>query len=164
MNSIFDLIYIVKQLKGKVGLTLVGDGPDLNRARELVGKYSLEKNITFTGQLPHESLGPLFANSDLITVPSNNNYEGFPQVIMEAWSYHKPVIVSNVGGINALVKNNKNGLIISPGSVTDLSNSIAICLESSVVFEIIKLGAQIMAQFSIQAYWIKKMKEALNVS
>jgi glycosyltransferase involved in cell wall biosynthesis len=163
-KGIFDLIEAVKIHLGKVGLTLVGDGPDLNRAKELVGKYSLEKYITFTGQLPHESLGPLFANADLITVPSNNNYEGFPRVIMEAWTYHKPVIVSNVGGINALVENNKNGLIISPGSVSDLTNSIAVCLENSEVFETIKLGAQNMAQVSTQAYWIKKMKEALNVS
>jgi glycosyltransferase involved in cell wall biosynthesis len=163
-KGIFDLIEAVKIHRGKVGLTLVGDGPDLNRAKELVGKYSLEKYIMFTGQLPHDSLGPLFANSDLITVPSNNNYEGFPRVIMEAWSYHKPVIVSNVGGINALVENNKNGLIISPGSVSDLTNSIAICLENGELFETIKLGAKNMAQVSTQAYWIKKMKEALNVS
>jgi len=162
-KGIFDLIEVVNNLKESIHLTLVGDGPDLQRAEDFSHKLGLEQVIEFTGQLPHASLSSLFHQADLIVVPSNNNYEGFPRVIMEAWSFNKPVIVSDVGGINAFVKHGENGLIVSPGSKVDLNEALSLCLEDSEQLNKMQVGAQKMAKQSTQAYWIAELKDHLNV-
>jgi glycosyltransferase involved in cell wall biosynthesis len=153
-KGIFDLIRVVEQLNKRVRLTLVGDGPDLIKAQKLVADLKLNDKINFTGQLAHSALSQLFLSSDVIAVPSNNNYEGFPRVIMEAWSFNKPVIVSNVGGVNAFVKNQVNGLIIKPGSTADLHEALLTCLNDLSMFDAIQQGAKDMAIKSIQSYWI----------
>ncbi|WMN87504.1 glycosyltransferase [Vibrio parahaemolyticus] len=153
-KGIFDLIDVVGQLKNSFTLKLVGDGPDLERARDLVKSLGLEDTIKFTGQLPHAHLAELFYYSDVVTVPSNNNYEGFPRVIMEAWSFGKPVVVSNVGGINAFVVHGCNGLIIKPGDRKDLKNKLEACLNIDS-YQKLQIGAESMSEKSLQKYWSK---------
>ncbi|MBV6880173.1 glycosyltransferase [Epilithonimonas ginsengisoli] len=48
--------------------------------------------------------------ADLFVLPTN--YEGVPIVIIDALSYGKPVVSSNVGGISEIVLNNQNGYVI----------------------------------------------------
>ena len=38
-----------------------------------------------------------------------SNYEGLPMVIIEAMSFGKPVVASNVGGVSEIVRNGENG-------------------------------------------------------
>jgi len=48
--------------------------------------------------------------ADIFVYPSN--YEGIPLVIIDAISYGKPVVSSDVGGIREIVINDKNGYVI----------------------------------------------------
>jgi glycosyltransferase involved in cell wall biosynthesis len=163
-KGIFDLIYSVKHLKGKATLTVVGDGPDLAKARSYVNKEGLDKYINFTGQLPHAQLSSVYNNSDAVVVPSNNHYEGFPRVIMEGWAHHKPVIVSNVGGVKAFVKDGENGLIFSPGDRVQLLDNVTQLINDWVLFEKIKEGAKEMADISCQHYWVNFVNVLLRRS
>lgn len=45
-------------------------------------------------------------------------------VIMTSYGMEKPVIASNVGGLGEMVEDKKNGLLVSPGDVNELANSI----------------------------------------
>lgn len=45
-------------------------------------------------------------------------------VIMTSYSMGKPVIASNVGGLGEMVEDKKSGLLVSPGDVKELANSI----------------------------------------
>ena len=45
-------------------------------------------------------------------------------VIMTSYSMGKPVIASNVGGLGEMVEDKKSGLLVSPGDVNELANSI----------------------------------------
>ena len=49
--------------------------------------------------------------ADIFVLPSN--YEGVPLVIIDALSYGKPVVSSNVGGISEIVLNDVNGYVIN---------------------------------------------------
>lgn len=161
-KGIFDLIEVVSSLREYFTLTFVGDGPDLEVAKQRVSQLGIENTIGFTGQLPHSALSELFYRCDLVAVPSNNNYEGFPRVIMEAWSFGKPVVVSNVGGINAFVKDAENGLIIQPGNRAELRKALMKC-NDSILFDKIRYGASLMAQKSTQIYWIGSLLENTKV-
>lgn len=48
--------------------------------------------------------------ADLFILPTN--YEGIPIVLVDALSYGKPIISSDVGGISEIVLNNENGFTI----------------------------------------------------
>ena len=51
--------------------------------------------------------GAYCAQADLLMLPSN--YEGLPMVIIEAMSFGKPIVASDVGGISEIVRNDING-------------------------------------------------------
>lgn len=160
-KGIFDLINVVSEFAGRVKVKIAGGGPDLEKAKELVDKLNMQEHIVFTGQLPHHQLSQLYCESDAVVVPSNNFYEGFPRVIMEGWSHHKPVIVSQVGGVKAFVKNKENGLIFTPGSQLELKKHINDLLLNDELYQAVKAGAEGMAEKSTQDYWVNVLKNIL---
>lgn len=161
-KGIFDLINVIKKINNNVYLTVVGDGPDLEKAKKLVKSYNMDDFINFTGQLNHGSLSNYYFNSDLVVVASNNFYEGFPRVIMEAWSHEKPVIVSQVGGIKAFVKNEENGLIFAPGNLYELENCINKIINNKELLSNITKGAKNMKEVSLQKYWTDKLSQIIE--
>lgn len=65
----------------------------------------LPNNCYFLGNIPNA--GAFCSKADLLMLPSN--YEGLPMVILEAMSFGKPVVASDVGGISEIVRNDVNG-------------------------------------------------------
>jgi glycosyltransferase involved in cell wall biosynthesis len=63
------------------------------------------ENVFFLGNIP--DAGGYCYLCDLFILTSN--YEGLPMTIIEAMSYGKPIVASNVGGISEIVENGKNG-------------------------------------------------------
>jgi glycosyltransferase involved in cell wall biosynthesis len=47
-----------------------------------------------------------------------SNYEGLPMVIIEAMSFGKPIVASNVGGISEIVRNGTNGYVVENNAET----------------------------------------------
>lgn len=160
-KGVFDLLQVAARLPGKCHVTIVGDGPDLEKAKALAAELSLNDTVQFTGQLPHQQLSDIYNHSDLVVVPSNNNYEGFPRVIMEAWSHHKPVVVADVGGIRAFVKHGENGLIFSPGDSEQFYQCVSQLVQDEQLYTRVKQGAIEMAPISQQEYWLDVLKQQL---
>ena len=70
-----------------------------------ITEFDLPLNCHFVGNIPNA--GAYCSRADLFMLPSN--YEGLPMVIIEAMSFGKPVVASNVGGVSEIVGNGKNG-------------------------------------------------------
>lgn len=69
----------------------------------------LPNNCYFLGNIPNA--GAFCSKADLLMLPSN--YEGLPMVILEAMSFGKPVVASDVGGISEIVRNDVNGYTLA---------------------------------------------------
>lgn len=69
----------------------------------------IPSNCHFMGNMVNA--GAYCAQADLLMLPSN--YEGLPMVIIEAMSFGKPVVASDVGGVSEIVRNGINGYTIS---------------------------------------------------
>lgn len=66
-------------------------------------------NVHFLGNIPNAAR---YNNiCDLFILASD--FEGFPMVIIEAMSYKKPIVASNVGGISEIVRNEENGYVVN---------------------------------------------------
>ena len=63
-----------------------------------------------------------FAKADIYVLPSLS--EGLPIVILEAMAAKLPIVTTDVGDCSFLVRNAKCGVVIKPGSASELSNAI----------------------------------------
>jgi glycosyltransferase involved in cell wall biosynthesis len=74
--------------------------------RERIAKEKWD-NVRFIGetQKPEEFLSKV----DLFICPSRE--EGFPNALMEAMASRLPCVASKIGGVEALITNNENGVL-----------------------------------------------------
>jgi glycosyltransferase involved in cell wall biosynthesis len=68
----------------------------------------LPENCHFLGNIPNA--GAFCSRADLLMLTSD--YEGLPMVILEAMSFGKPIIASDVGGVSEIVHNDINGYVL----------------------------------------------------
>jgi len=116
-------------------LVLVGDGSFsssklglskgerwLRYLKECVESTRLRRNVIFAGYLPEGDLGAAYAMCDAFILPSIR--EGFGLVVVEAWLYKKPVIVSSHAGDADLIEDGVNGLLFDPKDTDQLASKI----------------------------------------
>jgi colanic acid/amylovoran biosynthesis glycosyltransferase len=103
-------------------LVLVGDGPEADRLRALVGQLGISGRVRFAGRLSEaDTLGEI-AKADILVLPSF--MEGLPIVLMEAMAVGTAVIASRVAGIPELVHDGETGLLFTPSNWDELASCI----------------------------------------
>jgi glycosyltransferase involved in cell wall biosynthesis len=104
------------------GLVIVGDGPERNRLEDLARTNVVNDRVYFAGQRSKEETYGLMAACDLFVL--NSTYEGFPHVVLEAMCAGLPVVATAVGGTPELVRDGKNGVLISADANGLLSKTL----------------------------------------
>jgi len=96
-------------------------------------------DIIFAGRFDNPRIGQVHAGLDVLVVPSVW-YENSPNVILEAFAFGTPVIVSDVGGMAELVQDEGNGLHFKVGDSKDLARQLQRIVDQPVLLEILKQG------------------------
>ena len=104
----------------QVRLDVAGSGA---REASLREQYSGLPSIRFHGHVMGAEKEKLIAAADVLVMPSVVR-EVFGISIVEAYAYGKPVIASRIGGRPELVREGETGLLVEPGDVAALQNSI----------------------------------------
>ncbi len=111
-----------------VKLNIIGYGPDEPMLRELIRQKGLGRTVIMHGKVTPQQLHDHYLNCDVFVLPAvvdaKGDTEGLGVVLIEAMSYHKPVVASGVGGIVDLVIHNKTGLRTPPGDSRALAAAI----------------------------------------
>jgi D-inositol-3-phosphate glycosyltransferase len=85
---------------------------------DLAKELGLHSKILFTGNfIPKEEVGSYFAVSDLVVLPYlSATQSGVTQI---AYHYNKPVVVTDVGGLNEVVAHGRTGYVCEkdPGKI-----------------------------------------------
>ncbi len=127
----FDLIKafakLPKNAQEKSELIIAGDG-DIQQGKNLVKSLNLSEKVTFLGWIDAESRDALLATVDVFVLPSYN--EALPMALLEAMGWGLPAIVTPVGGIPELIIANQNGLLVNPGNIQELSESMQLLIEN----------------------------------
>ena len=97
----------------------VMDSRYYSKIREEIKRKNLEKNIIFTGFMPHKKLLGLYSIADAFLLPSLS--EGWSVSTMEAMLYGLPMILTDVGGSREIIEDNEIGIVI-PNSYGDIIN------------------------------------------
>lgn len=82
-----------------------------------------DQRIHFCGTFPNEIIGKVFAELDVLVVPSIW-YENTPLVIYSAQAAGCPVIASNLGGMSEVVQHERNGLLFEVGDIAGLASML----------------------------------------
>jgi L-malate glycosyltransferase len=92
----------------KIHFELAGEGPDLEKVRDLVCRYQLEKIFLFRGFVKDRE--DFYKNLDIYL--NTSLHEGIPMSILEAMSYGVPVIAPNVGGLKEILEDGVQGYLV----------------------------------------------------
>lgn len=90
---------------------MYGDGPQLEEIEGRIKQLQLEDRVIMKGFCSDKN--EMFFKSDIIVIPSQN--ENLPYAGLEALSYHKPVVASNIGGIPEIIKHGETGYLVEYG-------------------------------------------------
>lgn len=133
-KGIFELLNAFKKIiKKNVKLIIIGEGHSENEVKEIVSKYNLTDKIIFTGKVSPNVIQNYYQMADIFTLPSYT--EGLPLVVIEAMACGLPVIVSNVGGIPEIAKDNINGFVIPPRDDEKLTQKLNILVNNEKLRE-----------------------------
>ena len=124
-KGIFDILSVISEhkedLAGKILLHVGGNG-QTERLLSKIKEYGIEELVVFEGWVDKEKKQHLLNLADVFLLPSY--IEGVPISILEAESYSKPVITTNVGGIPSIVKDQVSGLFVRPGNADDIYSAM----------------------------------------
>ena len=144
VKRVFDVINIFENILKKIDskLIMVGDGPDLQQAKDLVYEKGLSEVVQFIGV--QKDVSELLRNTDLFLLPSKN--ESFGLVALEAMSFGVPVIATCSGGVTELVINGFNGYTCDVGDVVSMSQRSVELLLQPKLYQTISFNAHETAQ------------------
>ncbi|MFC0188564.1 N-acetyl-alpha-D-glucosaminyl L-malate synthase BshA [Fictibacillus aquaticus] len=106
-------------------LLLIGNGPELTSACELVRELDIADHVLFLGK--QDKVADLFSISDLKLLLSEK--ESFGLVLLEAMACGVPVIGSNIGGIPEVISDGETGYIVPLGDVEQATELASALLE-----------------------------------
>ena len=110
---------------------IIGKGDLRDRLEHMVTTYGLNERAELIGFVPDERRTALLATCDVLCLPSIERTEAFGLVLLEAMTFSKPVVVSNVpgSGMGWIVCHHKTGLHVTPNDADDLSKALRLLLE-----------------------------------
>jgi colanic acid/amylovoran biosynthesis glycosyltransferase len=89
---------------------IIGDGPDINRLSYMITELDLKDNVHLLGKKPPVEVKQLMQSSHVLLHTSLS--EGIANVVLEAMSCELAVITTDAGGINEVIRDHENGLLI----------------------------------------------------
>jgi len=110
----------------KAHLALVGEGALRERLEEQVKNLGLTRQAHFLGL--RTDIPDVLGAMDVFVLSSD--WEGNPLSVMECMASGLPIVSTAAGGVPDLFESGREGLIVQPGDVEALSNSMAFLLEN----------------------------------
>lgn len=125
--------YLIKEFKNvyekfqDVKLVLVGDGPLHSELVELTEKEQLTDNVSFLGQ--RDDVQRILCAADAFILSSIN--EGLPLSMQEAGAIGMPLVSTDVGGCNEMIKDGINGFLCESNKSGELGKAMMDVMECS---------------------------------
>lgn len=167
-EGLADLIKSVPSVineKKDVAFLFVGAGVEDKKVRAQAEKFDvLGKSIVFTGRVPHDDVQDYYSIIDILVYPriSKRITELVtPLKPLEAMAMEKAVLVSNVGGLLELVKEEQTGFVFNAGDVNDLAMKLVYMVKNQGLCQ--KIGRQARRQIVVDRDWSVIVRHYLEI-
>lgn len=121
-------------------LLIIGEGTALNELKELSKSLGVYQNIVFTGRIPHSEISNYYNMLDVLV--NISEYESFGVSVVEAMACGIPVVVTNVGGLKEVVKDDSVGLKVNVADVDATIAAIERLINDSELYNKISVNAR----------------------
>jgi len=122
----FDVVIRALQIVVQRGLDLrlaiAGEGPERGALEALSKELGLTQRVHFLGHVAN--VGPILRDAADIAVVSSS-IESFGLVAAEAGAMGCPTVATRVGGIPELITDSTTGMLVAPGDVNELAETLA---------------------------------------
>lgn len=159
-KGIYELIDAASRLDNSFVIDVYGPIFD----DEIKLKFSDNSNINYKGILTPQEVINTLVSYDVLILPTFHDGEGYPGIILEAFSVGMPVISTNWNSIPEIVKHNENGLLIPIKDAESLRQAILYYNKSNYL----KFRTKVMKSFDqfdsqlVNANYFKKIKFSNN--
>jgi glycosyltransferase involved in cell wall biosynthesis len=120
VRILLDAFEEARKAHPQLSLTLIGDGDDRVELEKRAAPFG--DAVVFKGYQSQEAVAQALAATDALVLPSFA--EGLPVVLMEAFAAGKPVICTQVAGVNELVQDGISGYIVPASDAYSLGARI----------------------------------------
>ena len=110
-----------------IRLVLLGDGPQAEALRQLVGELGITERVTFTGNVPFNDVPNYFKAADLFAFASITETQGL--VTLEAMASGLPVVAVDASGTRDILEDGKQGFLVQ-NDASDLASGITRLIEN----------------------------------
>ena len=109
-------------------LKIIGEGPERRRLGKLASELNIAEKVALVGRQTRSQTADAMKRCFLFALPSH--YEGLGCVYLEAMATAKPVIGCSGQGIEEIIHDGFNGLLVEPYDVGDLSSALRNLLQN----------------------------------
>jgi glycosyltransferase involved in cell wall biosynthesis len=133
-KGILDLVIAFQQLDENFHLYIVGTGRLLNSLQSSNSVKSQNSKISVLGPVSSEILNKCYMECTIVCLPSAWK-ENCSMVLIEALSYGKPCVTTNMGGNPEIIVDNKNGFIVNVHSPNQIAIKITELYQNNALYE-----------------------------
>jgi glycosyltransferase involved in cell wall biosynthesis len=120
VGDLLKALDLVQHIQPDVRTLIAGDGPLRDRLEETAHAYYLDGRVRFLGH--RDDVPRLLAAANLVVLPSE--YEGLPNVVLEAMRFRKPVVATAAPGTTEVVIDGQTGILVPIGDIRLLARAI----------------------------------------
>jgi glycosyltransferase involved in cell wall biosynthesis len=96
-----------------------------------------EEKVNFYGEYKYEDMTDIFSGIDILAIPSIW-WENSPLILLRALAHNIPIIVSDLGGLTEIIKNEENGFTFEAGNSDSLAKVLQRVGENPTILNEIK--------------------------
>jgi rhamnosyl/mannosyltransferase len=129
------LVESARFLAPNIAILIGGAGELLDRLQRQAERLNVADRVSFLGNVPAEELPAFYLQSDVFCLPSTTRSEAFGLVMVEAMSYAKPVVATQIpgSGVSWVNLDGVTGLNVAPGDPEALADALNSILRDSVL-------------------------------
>jgi len=137
---------LLQNTSKKIRFFIIGDGKERIQLADALNSKHIDHvffpeekriaNVTFTSWILE--IENAMNGLDIVVLTSLN--EGVPIALLEAGAAARPIISTNVGSVNEIITDNKNGFVISSRSPEEFANKLQLLINDSDLRE--KMGEE----------------------
>jgi glycosyltransferase involved in cell wall biosynthesis len=153
-KGVYKIFEASKNLPSDIDIDLYGP-LEHNISEKEINDLENKYNANYKGVLEPKNVMEKLKCYDVLLLPTFHEGEGYPGIILEAYSCGIPVITTDWNSINEIVTN-KSGILIEPKNTKQLKEAILKLYNDKKYFQILSKGAYEQGRFFDSLKWSKK--------
>ena len=119
-DVLLHVLALLLPIRPNLRLFIAGEGSCRRQLERLAQELGITHACRFLGH--RSDLDRIYPALDILV--QSSDYEGTPNVVLEAMAFETPIVATDVGGTAELIQDNSNGLIVPPQTPDALARAI----------------------------------------